>query len=215
MGSPWENWVHAQLEEQDRFVALLRSRVEAGDRIAEVTVRPHQISTPTGPVPTPPVYAVVLARGTELSVVIVPPSESFHRYCFARGIRMHDPAQEALRFGLLLGTPLYDLKRELGEAEFEQVLVEHLQLIGPPQTCDRLGDIQTEAPGPPRRKWEITPKINLALKVLAQHLVEDLTYSELQAAAILDEALRNCLFGFLEIKGLIVPNSLAAPSRTR
>lgn len=182
--SRWEKWIHEVLSEgnDDVFVALLRQRIESGERIV-------RLSIPSDEFDVLPTYELVLSRGADLNVVRVPHTQAFVRFCLSQRLRMETLKQESWRFGAVLASSFVSFRNDWGEDAFQEAVGEFLAGIAPPESRAVLSSLAATS----RTETKARFVLHRELGSLARDLKEELGYSEADVGAILDRALLRSL----------------------
>jgi hypothetical protein len=184
MSDPWLGWIHEVVSEveDDPFVALLKQRLAAGERVVRMSIE-------SGDFAALPIYQVVLLRGTTLSELRLPHSDSLARWSFEVGTRMESAEQEAWRFDALLSQKLAPIARELGKGYFRSLLFEVIRRLAPPRATALIAQEHRYPANESVAEYKQRLRLQGELADLARRLVVDLRYGEGEGAAILDRAL--------------------------
>lgn len=197
MAHPWQAWVHEVLEQprQDAFVELLRTRLSAGERVVRIELNSSDgLASPS--------YRVILARGPNLSELVVPHSASFTRFSLEAGLRLDSHEAEAGRFATLLAERLHAMGVEWGEAWLRAVLVHQLRSLAPPRTRKAIEGVREYEVERSAAWARAVAQLNGTLAELARALAEQLHYSEAEAADLLDRALEKVVAQHLRMAPL-------------
>jgi hypothetical protein len=184
MNSNWDEWIHRALREEaeDPFVLLLRNRVAHGDRVVRVNLDPATLRVR-------PTYTIVLARGTNLSELRLPHTESFIRWCLATGTRMETFEEESLRCAATLAERLRPMPADGGNRAILSALRHLIPALGAPRGLSRLASEEVEAPGQALPWTGGALRIDEELARVARELAGPLAYTETEVASILDGGL--------------------------